>query len=415
MKLLSSDYIESIAIAWRAIRGQALRTTLTVLIIAIGITALVGILTSIDALKSKLTQDFSRMGANTFSIAANSGFRGSSGGRRVESNPPIEYREAVALLREFGDSATISISIPVAFTATVKYGGKKTNPNVRVIAGSGDYLTTTGYDVEVGRNFSQNELTNGSNVMLIGQDIVDELFKGSEDAIGKNTLVNGRAYRVIGVLKSKGSSIGFSGDNQCIIPLFNGKLNYGTSGNSYNINIQVDDPNRLDRTESEVTSVFRSIRGDRPGDDSSFDIQKSDSLANFVIDQLSFISIIAIIVGIITLLGAAIGLMNIMLVSVTERTREIGVRKALGAKASTIRNQFLVESILIGQMGGLAGIILGIIIGNIIAFQVGIGFIVPWAWIILAVGLCIGVSIASGIYPAGKASKLDPIESLRYE
>jgi putative ABC transport system permease protein len=177
----------------------------------------------------------------------------------------------------------------------------------------------------------------------------------------------------------------------------------------------VSDGEKLEAAIDEATGIFRIVRQVGVGEDTSFDISKSDNLANMLFDSLSYLRMAAIIIGIITLLGAAIGLMNIMLVSVTERTREIGIRKAIGATKRTIRNQFLVEAVVIAQLGGILGVILGIAIGNALALSIGTSFIIPWNWIIWGVGLCLVVALASGIIPAVKAARLDPIDALRYE
>ncbi len=405
---------ENIKLAFRSVRSQKLRTILTVLIIAIGIMALVGILTAIDALQAKLKEDFAMMGSNTFSISHRNVRIQRSDERKVNRN--ISYQEAQALKERFGNNiGVVSISQVATGAATLKYKSEKTNPNVRIIGGDENYLGTTGYNVAEGRNITKTDVNLASNVVVIGQDIVDALFKGAESPIGSEIRVGSGIYRVIGILESKGSSIGFSGDNQCIIPLSNLRVNYGLDNRSYNLNVMVRSTEFLEAAVAEATGLFRIIRKDPPGKESTFSISKSDQIASFVIDQLSFISIIATAIGLITLFGAAIGLMNIMLVSVKERTKEIGTRKAIGATAKLIRNQFLIESIVIGQLGGIVGILLGVAIGNTISWYVESGFIMPWKWISFGIVLCFGVGVASGYYPAKQAAALDPIDALRYE
>jgi putative ABC transport system permease protein len=304
----------------------------------------------------------------------------------------------------------------VSFTATLKYQGEETNPNVQVIGGSEDYLKTAGYEVEIGRSFSESENEGGAPVAVIGKDVMDKLFlDGLIYPIGKSIYVGSSRFTVIGVLKSKGNSIGFSGDNQVIIPLKYARLNFGGANTDYVINVQALRAESFESARQAAIGLMRNIRGDRPGEENSFGLTQSDSLANTLIEQLLVITVIATVIGVITLLGAAIGLMNIMLVSVTERTREIGVRKSIGASASTIRNQFLVEAIVIGQLGGVLGIALGIAIGNIVSVLIGSTFIIPWLWIFGGVVLCFFVGLASGYYPAKTAAALDPIEALRYE
>ena len=398
-------------------RSQALRTTLTALIIAVGIMALVGILTAIDALQGKIENDFQDMGSNTFSIQANRGNLSSRGGTRsTRRNPPVTYRQAEAFAEKYEYPAVTSISSMVSATATVQYGSKKTNPNVQVIAASDGYLRTAGYKVENGRGFSADESADGAPVAVIGKDVETKLFgSGMANPLGEGVFIGAKRYIVVGVLKSKGNSIGFSGDNQVIIPLRNARLNFLTSKSTYTVNVQTSSAEEMDSAEITAIGLMRNIRGDKPGEDSSFGTAASDNLVSLVLEQIYVITAIATAIGIITLIGAAIGLMNIMLVSVTERTREIGVRKAIGAASGTIRNQFLAEAIVIGQLGGILGIILGIAAGNGVSLLIDSPFIIPWKWIIGGLLLCFFVGLASGYYPAKKAAALDPIDSLRFE
>lgn len=406
---------ENVKIALRAVKSQALRSTLTVLVIAIGIWALVGILTSIEAIQSKFKSDFALMGSNTFTIMnRNRNFQDS--GEPVRTTP-ITYNQTEQFKEIYNYPAVVSVSAVASPIATVRYQSKKTNPNVRVIGGDENYLSTSGYAIECGRNFSRTDMANAANAAIMGKDIINKLFgKDNErQALGKIVSIGAAHYLIIGILESKGNSLGFSGDNQIIIPISNLKVNYERPSTSYAMNIFVKEANELESAIGEATGKFRIVRKDPPGKDPSFFVSKSDALAEMIIEQMWMIKLIGVAIGCITLLGAAIGLMNIMLVSVTERTKEIGTRKAIGASAATIRQQFLLESIIIGQLGGLFGIILGILTGNLIGSLIGTGFIVPWLWIIIGVALCLLVGVSSGFYPANKASRLDPIEALRHE
>jgi putative ABC transport system permease protein len=276
-------------------------------------------------------------------------------------------------------------------------------------------MVTSGYEIDHGRGISATESFYGSSVVVLGSDIIDKVFKNKEEPVGKFVTIGGVRYQVVGVMKEKGSSLGFNPDNICLIPINNARQRFSRPNASYTVSVNVRDGGMLDAAIGEATGVLRIIRKVNIGEEDSFDISKSDNLANMLFDSLSYLRGAAILIGIITLFGAAIGLMNIMLVSVTERTREIGIRKAIGARKHTIRNQFLAEAIVIAQIGGILGIILGILIGNILALSIGSIFIVPWNWMIWGVTLCLLVALLSGIIPAVKAARLDPINALRYE
>ena len=411
-----SSIRENIREALKSVRSQLLRTILTVLIIAIGIIALVGILTSIDAISGSISSNFSSMGSNSFTIR-NFGFSGGlqKGGRKRKYYERISYDEAVEFKNRYEFPATVSMSTRASSLATLKYQSEKTNPNIFVFGVDDNYFETSGYEIERGRNFSETEIRYGSHVIIIGKDIQKKLFPNKENPIDKLISVGPGKYRIIGVLESKGSSMGFSGDKNAFIPIINARQYFSQANPTFTINVKANTQGELDRAVGEAMGIFRIIRKDKIKKEASFEVSKSDSFANLFLENMAFVRIAAIAIAIITLLGSAIGLMNMMLVSVTERTREIGIRKAIGASSSTIRMQFLIEAIVICQFGGILGIILGIIFGNAVGSVVGGEFIIPWAWMILGVFLCLVVGLLSGIYPAYKASKLDPIESLRYE
>lgn len=405
---------ENFQISINSIRTNLLRTSLTTLIIAFGIMSLVGILTAIDSIENSITSEFSSMGANTFSIQNRASFSEGGQHERKKNFSNITYRNAVEFKENFSFPSTVSISVYASGAATVKSGSKKTNPNINVVGIDENYLVSYAKELELGRNFTDQESENGRYLAIIGKEVADKLF-AKEDPIGKTIVVGAGRYKVAGVLKSKGT--GFGGDDDRIVYLTvnNVRTNFSAPWQSFTINVKPREITALDVAVSEAEGVFRIVRGLSAADKSDFTIEKSDSLAKMLIENISYVSIAAILIGIITLLGAAIGLMNIMLVSVSERTREIGTRKAIGARSSTIKQQFLFETIFIGQMGGVLGIILGVIVGNIMSIFTDSPFLVPWGWMLGGVAVCFAVGIISGYFPAVKASKLDPIEALRYE
>ncbi len=411
-----SLFIENFKIAIYSIRSNILRTVLTVLIIAVGIMALTGIITATEAIKSSITSEFTRMGANTFSITSND-FNVRRGGHRnnnQDKNVRITYNQAKDFKKDFNFPATVSVSIRSTGNATIKYKSEKTNPNIPVSGIDENFIYTSGFEIDKGRNFTEKEAFSVSNNAIIGSELASTLFKKT-DPLGKIISANGKWYRIIGVLKSKGSSMGFSDDKILMVTVANARQNFPRPDASFLINVLPSTNVTLEIATGEAEGVFRKIRKLNAKENSDFTITKSDNLANMLLENISYVTYAAMVIGLITLMGAAIGLMNIMLVSVTERTREIGTRKALGATSKLIKQQFLFESVFIGQIGGVLGIILGILIGNLVSTAIGSDFIIPWLWILLGVLICFIVGLLAGYIPAVKASKLDPITALRYE
>ncbi len=398
-----------------AVQANLLRSILTALIVAIGITSLVGILTAIDGIKASISESFSSLGANSFTVAVKRP-QGRRHGRTEQLYPPITYKQAMLFAEKYNVPATVSVSTAITSIAEVKRLSKKTNPNISVVAGNEHYIYQEGLDIDKGRNFSSVEVQFGANVAVIGSEIVKALFEDHEDPLTGEITVWGTRFRVVGVLSEQGAMDGGSSDRRVIIPLQSGRALAAGRNLQYDIDILVKDAFSMDMAMGEATGVMRLIRRDRLGEE-SFEVRRSESLAETLADITGYLRMGGLGIGFITLLGASIGLMNIMMVSVTERTREIGIRKALGATPRLIRQQFIIEAIVVCQLGGILGVILGIGIGNLVTNMIGddITFIIPWAWILMAFLLGVIVGLGSGYYPAWKASKLDPIESLRFE
>jgi putative ABC transport system permease protein len=406
---------ENIKEGLRSVQGNALRTVLTALIIAIGIMSLVGILTAIEGIRASVNSSFSSLGANAFDIQSTRPWRRARAGVNEKVYPPMEYRQAARFKKMFGYPSDITLYTGVSGTAEVKYKSKKTNPNARVMGTDENYMAIKDYKLESGRGFSNDELERAAWVVIIGQEIKTTLFDRI-DPLNQYISVLGGRYKVIGVLEKQGGMMGSSADRMIMLPLETARRVAGGQDLTYDITVAVKDPTQLETIMGEATGLMRLIRRDAPGQPESFEIKASESLASRLDNIAGYLRIGGGVVGFITLLGAAIGLMNIMMVSVTERTREIGIRKALGATPLRIRQQFLIEAIVICLLGGIAGVIFGLLVGNLLSSLISSGgFVVPWLWIIVGLVVCVVVGLLSGYYPAYRASRLDPIDSLRFE
>jgi putative ABC transport system permease protein len=397
--------------------------------------ALVGINTAIEAMKQKFTESFASMGSNGFTIhykdfqffGNNSQVTKEKKGAKKEkisdSKIPITKDQAELFKSEYHFPSKVSISIRGGNNNIVSLGSSKTNPTVQVNGGDEHYAELNGYNLNAGRSLNDLDVESGRNVCLIGNDLVTKFFGGNpERAVEKIIKVNGLPFRVIGTMESKGSSIGRSWDNVVITSYNNvrrffvsGSVNQFNPAPSFNIQVKVPDVEQMNLAIGEAEGVFRPIRRIATTDASNFVIDKSDRFVEELLSNLSLITLCAIVIGAITLLGAAVGLMNIMLVSVTERTKEIGLVKAIGGKKASIRQQFLYESIMISLLGAIFGSFLGILIGNVFSLVLNTGFVFPWIWLFLGMAICTLVGILAGIYPSLKASRMNPIQALRYE
>ncbi|MGB3775016.1 MAG: ABC transporter permease, partial [Leeuwenhoekiella sp.] len=349
-----SLFRENIRIAFDSIRGNLLRTILTVVIIAIGITALVAILSLVGALENTISSDFSSMGANTFSLdryERTTQRRGS--GERQKINPVIGYRQVKEFEENYDYPFThVSTSFTGTTTAEVRYDSKKTDPEVTVLGTNENFIANAGLELQKGRDFNVFDISNNSNVCILGSDFVKGLFENI-DPIDKTISVRGTKFKIIGVLEEKGSTFGNNQDLRVLIPIQTARSMFTQANINYSVSVKIDDKEMMEGAQDDAILTFRNIRGLSPVEENNFGMQRSDDLLNQISNISGYLSMAAWIISLITVLGSSIALMNIMLVSVTERTREIGVRKALGAKKSTIAGQFLMETIMVGQLGGI--------------------------------------------------------------
>lgn len=422
--------LDSLSLAWRTVRSNKLRTGITVAIIAFGIMALIGIITAIEAMNQSLRESFSFMGANAFSIrfkesnvhmggGRNNDFSKTTRGKKEKKSnlgKPIKIEEAEIFKANFRyPGAVTAIYRRGPGQQEIHYLEKKTNPNNVIMGGDENYLNVNGYTLLLGRNINGLDIQSGRNVCLLGSNVANKLFGDKpEKCIEKIVRIGSVPYRVVGLLKEKGSSAMLRQDDVVITSYSN--LRRFTNGSpSYMIGIMVTNVNELDVAGGEATSVFRNMRKLQPTDEDNFVIEKSDKFAEMFIGFLSSITGSAGAIGLITLIGAAIGLMNIMLVAVSERTKEVGLIKAIGGKSKNVRQQFLFESMIISLLGAACGIFLGVLVGNLFSIVLKTGFVIPWVWVIIGIVICSLVGLSAGIYPAMKAAKLNPIVALRYE
>lgn len=408
--------LENSKIALSSIWSQKLRTFITIFIIAIGIWALVGILSVVSALKNTILGDFAAMGANTFVVTQydQSALMNQSS-TTFKPNPVITYAQARAFKNNFNlPYHSTSISFAAASNVEVKSLNQKTDPEINILGIDENYLPSSGSPISLGRNLTYFDVENNNYVCVLGADFAKGLFK-NVNPIDQIISIRGAKFKVIGLLKEKGSTFGQNEDLRVFIPLPIARSLFSAPLINYEIRVSLMQGAHLEQAIDEATLTLRAIRNLSPGQTDNFGIERSDELIRSLMSQITTLNVAAWLIGMITILGSSIALMNIMLVSVTERTKEIGIRKALGARRKVIALQFFTETLIVSNLGGLVGTLIGI--GSAYAFSIlmHFSFSIPWSAIIAAFIVTTLVAVVSGLYPALKASKLDPLEALRHE
>lgn len=381
--------------ALEALRSNRLRSRLTIAVIAVGITSLVAIQTAIGIMSDEVAGSFGKMGAGMFTVSA------------AENCPDITLRQALSFASDAaGFARTVSLCRCSDIVARVSCNGTVTDPVVTVMCTDENYLSCRSGAVASGRGIAASDVSMRSSVIVLGDNVRRKLF-GEGDGVGSLVTLGSGRYQVVGTLERRGAIFGASLDNTVLIPL--------TEGEGICIDVVPSSSMDIGEAAECASALFRGIRRLKASSSPDFEIVKSNAAEEGLASIRDKLSVAALAIGLITLLGASVGLMNIMLVSVRERTMEIGLRKSLGAKASDIGRQFLLEAVMIGQAGGAAGIVAGILFGNLAALVMDGNFSVPWGWVLRAVVLCLAVSLLSGLLPAKRAAALDPIAALREE
>jgi putative ABC transport system permease protein len=406
-------FAEIFRLALGSLSANKLRSSLTMLGITVGVFSVIAVMTCITALRSSIENGLNVLGANSFQINKFPAINFSDPWVRFRNRPDITYAQAARLKDMMQGAAEVSLMLRRG-GRRVLYLDRRTNPNVRLIGGDENHITSFNYVIASGRNLQPDDVEFGRAVVVLGHDIANKLFI-NEEPLGKVVRIDGQSYTVIGVFAPKGTSFGDTQDNNALTPITQYLETYGRSFRSMSINVQAPDQERLAATQEAATGAMRLVRGLDPEHPNDFEIFSNESLIEAFNKIAGVVAIGAFVISAIALLASGIGVMNIMLVSVTERTKEIGIRKSIGAKKRNILTQFLIEAVVLSLVGGLAGVLVGIVGGNVGAKMLNAPAVFPLAWAIAGLLVCSGIGIGFGFYPAWKAASLDPIEALRYE
>jgi len=396
-----------------SLRANRLRSWLTTLGVAIGVFSIIAVMTALDAVDRAVTSGLSSLGSNTFEIQKYPAtFFGGHGRGQYANRADLTYEEGLAFKRLMNDKAR-NVGLKVSRSGyQASYANRSTNPDVTFFGADENFAAANGFDISEGRNLVQNDILYSRNSAVIGQDVRESLFPGGSDPLGKTFRVNGKVYRIVGVFSRKGAAFGQSQDNLIVMPITRYLQHIDLHG-SIGITVEAYSQKEYRATLDRATGAMRIARGltiEQPND---FEFRTNESLVESFRDFQRTISIGAFIISFMALVTAGVGIMNIMLVSVTERTREIGIRKSIGAPAGTILRQFLLEALFLSLMGGTIGIVLGATAGNIVAAAFNLPLILPVLWIFVSIVVCSAIGIGFGIFPAWVAANLNPVDALR--
>jgi putative ABC transport system permease protein len=404
------------SVSLQSLTSNKLRTLLTILGIVVGIFSIIVIMTIITMLQTSIENGVSQLAKNTFQIQKWPVMVGGGPGSRARfrNRKDITLTEFVRFDNMMGNQALHIGAEQWQFGKIVKYGNKETNPNIQVAGITIGAMYTNDWNIASGRELRENDIKYSNDVCILGQDVVEKLFPNL-DPIGQIVRVDRKPLKIIGILEREPALFGETRDNKVVIPISTYQSMYGKYSNSVNITVMSRSQENYNETIESAIGYMRTIRKLGPSEENDFDIFSNESIMGQINDITGGVKIGAIVVSIIALIAAGVGIMNIMLVSVTERTREIGIRKAVGAKKSNILFQFLLEAISLCLLGGIIGVLLGVGVGNFAGSLLNAQSAIPFDWVIIGLLLCISVGLIFGTYPAYKAANLDPIEALRYE
>lgn len=399
-----------------AIRGSKLRSALTILGIVVGIFSVISVMTAMQVLRDSIEEGISDLGANTFQIQKFvGGFNTTAAERRRWRNRRnITYEQALQVREKITLAEAVGIEVWTG-GKVVLWQGKKTMPNIGIAGENVDGLVTNDMTVEIGRGLTSQDIDMARRVIILGKTVVDKLFPPSISPIGETVRIDGILYDVIGVFALKGSALGGRENNYGAIPITAHFARYGKSERSVNIMVKAKSREVFDDCVEQARFILRTARRVAPGEEDDFAYYSNDSLIKQFNEFTQYVRLGILLVSSIALIASGVGIMNIMLVSVTERTREIGIRKAIGAKRKDILSQFIIEAVILSQIGGILGIVAGIVGGNALSVLMEVSVVVPWLWVGIGFAACTAVGLVFGVYPAWKASTLDPIDALRYE